>query len=75
MLGTKTFGRGLIFGLGYVAGTRAGRTRYDQLHKAAVAVAGQFRQQLAATEDKSPAAVVGAARRTWDDSDIRLGRS
>ena len=31
MLGTKTIGRGLVFGLGYLAGTRAGKERYDQL--------------------------------------------
>ena len=75
MLGTKTIGRSLMFGLGYLAGTRAGRERYDQLHQAAVVVAGQLRHQLDAMPDKSPSSVAGAARRAWDDSDIRLGRS
>jgi hypothetical protein len=75
MLGTKTVGRALIFGLGYVAGTRAGRARYDQIQKAAVAIAGQVREQLEVAPDRSPASVVGAARRAWDDSDIKLGRS
>ena len=34
MLGTKTIGRSLVFGLGYLAGTRAGRDRYDQIQRA-----------------------------------------
>jgi hypothetical protein len=76
MLGTKTFGRALIFGAGYVVGTRAGRARYDQIQKAAVALAGQVREQLQEPQGASPASVVGAAaRRAWDDSDIKLGRS
>ena len=74
MLGTKTIGRSVVFGLGYLAGTRAGRERYDQIQQAATSLAGQLRKQLAATPDRSPAAVVGAARRAWDDSDIKLGR-
>ena len=75
MLGTKTIGRSLVFGLGYLAGTRAGRARYDQIQRAALSFAGQLRQQMDAAPDKSPAAVAGAARRAWDDSDIKLGRS
>ena len=35
MLGTKTIGRSVVFGLGYLAGTRAGRARYDQIQQAA----------------------------------------
>ena len=74
MLGTKTIGRSLVFGLGYLAGTRAGRARYDQIQQAARVFAGQLRQQLDAAPDRSPSAVAGAARRAWDDSDIKLGR-
>jgi hypothetical protein len=75
MLGTRTIGRSLVFGLGYVVGTRAGRERYDQIQQAARTVAGQLRHQLDEMPDSSPASVAGAARRVWDDSDIRLGRS
>ncbi len=75
MLGTKTIGRSLVFGLGYLAGTRAGRERFDQIQQATVKVAGHLRQQLEAMPDKTPSAVAGAARRAWDDSDIKLGRS
>lgn len=75
MLGTKTIGRSLVFGLGYVAGTRAGRERYDQLRTAAQTVTGQLRQRLDEMPDSSPASVAGAAKRAWDDSDIRLGGS
>ncbi|GAA1478714.1 hypothetical protein GCM10009623_31600 [Nocardioides aestuarii] len=75
MLGTKALGRSVIFGLGYVAGTRAGRERYEQLRSGAVTLAGQLRQRLDEMPDTSPASVADAARRAWDDSDITLGRS
>jgi hypothetical protein len=74
MLGTKTLGRSLVFGLGYLAGTRAGRERYDQIEKAALQWAGQFRRRLDQAPDRSPGSIGGAARRAWDDSDIKLGR-
>jgi hypothetical protein len=74
MLGTKMIGRSLVFGLGYLAGTRAGRARYDQIRGAALSFAGQLRQELDAAPDKSPSVVAGATRRAWDDSDIKLGR-
>ena len=73
MLGTKTIGRGLVFGLGYLAGTRAGKERYDQLSTAARSFSGQLRKQLAEAPDTSPRTVAGATRRAWDDSDITLG--
>lgn len=73
MLGTKTLGRSLVFGLGYLAGTRAGRERYDQIQHSALALAEQLRKQLEAAPDRSPASVAAAARRAWDDSDITLG--
>ena len=74
MLGTKTIGRALVFGVGYLVGARAGRARYDQIQQAARTWAGQLRQELEATPDKTPTAMAGAARRAWDDSDIKLGR-
>jgi hypothetical protein len=75
MLGTKTIGRSLVFGLGYLAGTRAGRERYDQIQHAGRSLAGQLRQKLEAAPDKKPTTLASAARRAWDDSDITLGRS
>ena len=74
MLGTKTIGRSVVFGLGYLAGTRAGRARYDQLQQVGRQLATQLREQLQDAPDRSPASVAGAARRAWDDSDIRLGK-
>ncbi len=75
MLGTKTIGRSLVFGLGYLAGSRAGKERYEQLSTAGRSFAGQLRQQLADAPDSSPSTVASAARRAWDDSDITLGGS
>ena len=74
MLGTKTIGRSVVFGLGYLAGTRAGRERYDQLQQVGRQLATHLRQQLQNAPDNSPRSVAGAARRAWDDSDIRLGK-
>jgi len=74
MLGTKTIGRTVVFGLGYLVGTRAGRERYDQIQQAGRQLAAQLREQLQAAPDNSPASVAGAARRAWDDSDIKLGK-
>ena len=74
MLGTKTIGRTVVFGLGYLVGTRAGRERYDQIQQAGRQLATQLREQLQAAPDHSPASVAGAARRAWDDSDIKLGK-
>lgn len=75
MLGTKAVGRGVVFGLGYLAGTRAGRERYEQLSRAGRAVAGQLRKKMDEEPDNSPASVARAGRRAWDDSDITLGGS
>ena len=75
MLGTKTIGRSLVFGLGYLAGSRAGKERYEQLSTAGRTFAGQLRKQLAEAPDTSPSSVTNAARRAWDDSDITLGGS
>ena len=56
MLGTKTIGRSLVFGLGYLAGTRAGRERYDQISQGARSLAGQLR--TAARRGARPVALV-----------------
>ncbi len=74
MFGTKTIGRSVVFGLGYLAGTRAGRQRYDQLQHVGLQLVGRLRDQLDAAPDHSPRSVADAARRAWDDSDIRLGK-
>ena len=74
MLGTKMLGRSMVFGLGYLAGTRAGRARYDQIQRVGRQLAHQFREQIQDAPDNSPASVAGAARRAWDDSDIKLGK-
>ena len=74
MFGTKTIGRTVVFGLGYLAGTRAGRARYDQIQQVGRQLALQLREQLQNAPDRSPASVAGAAKRAWDDSDIRLGK-
>jgi hypothetical protein len=74
MFGTKMIGRSLVFGLGYLAGTRAGRERYDQLQVAGRAIAKQLRRQLEVSPALSPSSIADASRRAWDDSDIKLGR-
>ena len=42
MLGSKTLSRGVFFGLGYLAGTRAGRERFDQIEAGLQAVVECF---------------------------------
>ena len=42
MLGTKSVGRALVCGIGYVVGTRAGRERYEQIQRGAQALALQL---------------------------------
>ena len=60
MLGTKTIGRTVVFGLGYLAGTRAGRARYDQIQQVGRQLATQLREQLQAAPDTQP----GVGRRS-----------
>ena len=43
MPSSKTLGRVLFFGLGYLAGTRAGRERYTQIEASAKAVIEKLR--------------------------------
>ena len=51
MLGTKMIGRSLVFGLGYLAGTRAGRERYEQLQQVGRQLAVQLREQIQSAPD------------------------
>jgi len=76
MFGTRTVGRSIVFGLGYLAGSRAGRERYEQIVRAASVVARQLRQQLdEAPDDRAPRSSMSEpTRKLWDDSDITLGR-
>ena len=75
MFGTKTNGRSVVFGLGYLAGTRAGRERYDQFqHVGHSSWSGSSASSSMTprTTAHGPSPVrPGGAR---DDSDIRLGK-
>jgi hypothetical protein len=44
---SKTLGRVIFFGLGYLAGTRAGRERYTQIEASAKAVIEKLRARYA----------------------------
>ena len=47
MLGSKTLTRAVFFGLGYLAGTRAGRERYTPIEASAKAVIEKLRARYA----------------------------
>jgi len=51
MIGRRTVGRALFFGLGYVLGTRAGRERYAQIEAGARALAAGLRARLDGDDD------------------------
>lgn len=79
MIGRKTLGRALFFGLGYVVGTRAGRERYAQIEAGARSVVAGLRARLDGGDDgggrdgeaRRPS---GASRAGADPyADIRLG--
>ncbi|MTG87783.1 hypothetical protein GJV82_02265 [Cellulosimicrobium sp. BIT-GX5] len=74
MLGSKTLGRAVFFGLGYVVGTRAGRERWAQIEAGARAFAARLRERLEEGDGVSS----GSRPRTGPgdvepDEDIRLG--
>lgn len=73
MLGSKTVGRTIVFGLGYVVGTPAGRERYAQIKQAALAVGSEARQRLSESRNDQVRAVADHTRPLWDDRDITLG--
>ncbi len=68
MLGRKTLGRVVFLGLGYLAGTRAGRERYAQIEEGVKVVIEKLRARYAesGTSTSSPSQRDGY-------SDIRLG--
>ena len=69
MLGSKTLSRGVFFGLGYLAGTRAGRERFDQIEAGAKAVIEKLRERYAENETNTSS----SSSRRDGYSDIRLG--
>ena len=69
MIGRKTVGRALFFGLGYLAGTRAGRERYAQIEAGAKAVIEKLRARYAENETSASS----SSSRRDGYSDIRLG--
>ena len=69
MFGRKTLGRGVVFGLGYLAGTRAGRERYEQIEAGFQAVIDKLRTRYA--EDAASTSSSPSGRDGY--SDIRLG--
>jgi hypothetical protein len=68
MLGRKTLSRGVFFGLGYLAGTRAGRERYAQIEAGLKAVIEMLRARYAENATSTSSSPSGDGY-----SDIRLG--
>ncbi|GED11667.1 hypothetical protein [Cellulosimicrobium cellulans] len=73
MIGGKTFGHVVFFGLGYLAGTRAGRERYAQIEAGARALVARLRERLEETDGGAPSASRSRARASEPDDDITLG--
>jgi hypothetical protein len=69
MVGRKTLGRVVFFGLGYLAGTRAGRERYAQIEAGVKAVIDKLRARYA--ENATSTSSSPSGRDGY--SDIRLG--
>lgn len=69
MIGRRTLGRAVFFGLGYVAGTRAGREQYERIRSAAGALVTAVRARAA--EPGTPSTT--PSRRSDPYADIRLG--
>ena len=69
MVGRKTLGRVVFFGLGYLAGTRAGRERYAQIEAGFKAVIDKLRARYAENATSTSSSPSGRA----GYSDIRLG--
>jgi hypothetical protein len=68
MVGRRTFGRVVFFGLGYLAGTRAGRERYAQIEAGLKAVIEMLRARYAENATSTSSCPSGDGY-----SDIRLG--
>jgi len=69
MVGRKTLGRVVFFGLGYLAGTRAGRERYTQIEAGLKAVIEMLRARYAENATSTSSSPPGRD----GYSDIRLG--
>jgi hypothetical protein len=69
MVGRKTVGRLVFFGMGYLAGTRAGRERYAQIEAGVKAVMEKLRARYA--ENATSTSSSPSGRDGY--SDIRLG--
>ena len=69
MVGRKTLGRVVFFGLGYLAGTRAGRERYTQIESGLKAVIEMLRARYAENATSTSSSPSGRD----EYSDIRLG--
>jgi hypothetical protein len=69
MPSSKTLGRVIFFGLGYLAGTRAGRERYTQIEASAKAVIEKLRARYA--ENQTSTSSSPPQRDGY--SDIKLG--
>ena len=69
MPSSKTLGRVIFFGLGYLAGTRAGRERYAQIEAGAKAVIEKLRARYAESGTNGSS----SPSRTDGYSDIKLG--
>jgi hypothetical protein len=68
MVVRKTVGRVVFFGLGYLAGTRAGRERYAQIEASVKAAMEKLRARYAEN-----ATSTSSSSRRDGYSDIRLG--
>ena len=71
MMGSKVLGRAIFFGLGYLAGTRAGRERYAQIEAGARAIIGTLRARYNESRTDSQSSTSGS--QASDYSDIKLG--
>lgn len=69
MAGRKTVGRVVFFGLGYLAGTRAGRERYAQIEAGVKAAMEKLRARYAENATNTSSSPSGPD----GYSDIRLG--
>jgi len=73
MLGSKTLGRAVFFGLGYVVGTRAGRERWAQIEAGARAFAERLRERLDDGDGVPGSRPTSRSDDAGPDEDIRLG--
>lgn len=71
MMGSKIVGRAVFFGLGYLAGTRAGRERYAQIEAGARAIIETVRARY--NDSGADAQSSASGSQASDYSDIKLG--